>query len=340
MQELKNFKKLNNRYIVVDSDTKEKEEKLAYGLILEYIQQGEILMDKGKSRQAMENYSIALGLQEDFLSYHIDRLDELINKTALPVLLKNIEEAELKIWANKMEEAGILYNRILKDIAFYHLERNSEVKTKVDELGKKLENRKCVDAKYSLSNYMQVVQNRIRSGKWNEAAIAMKKAEAIILNNKPCKLDTVEYIHLKSLYGEAVYYSGKYAETINRLYAYGYASVWKELAGLELYYQRHRLSGLGVPAPQLYQLVKSQQNAGNTKKLTEYFLSKGDGLTAFRYLMLLKNSGLPKRELKELQVKVGVSLASQVSAEQLDHLTKNDAKWLQPLIEAYRSSIQ
>ena len=134
--------------------------------------------------------------------------------------------------------------------------------------------------------------------------------------------------------------NAKYAETINRLYAYGYASVWKELAGLELYYQRHRLSGLGVPAPQLYQLVKSQQNAGNTKKLTEYFLSKGDGFAAFRYLMLLKNSDLPKRELKELQVKVGVSLASQVSAEQLDHLTENDAKWLQPLIEAYRSSIQ
>ena len=340
IEALKDFKKMNARYLTGDTLLENRIEKSAYGLILEFIQRGEILSDNGKNAEAMENYSIALGLQEDFLSYHIDRLDDLVNQNALPVLLDKIEQAELKVWANKTKEANLLYDEILNDVAFYHLKNNPQIKIKTNELKQKLSNRKCVDAGYALSNYLQVVQNRIGTGKWQEAAVAMKNADAVVKANKNCPLDTSLYFKLKSRYGEAVYYSGKYARVRDRLYAYGYASVWKELAALELFYHQHHLSEWGIGEPGLYSVVKSQHNGENVKMLVEFFLEHDNGLAAYRYLLLLRNSDIPKREIRELQIKTGTKLATQLSVGKFDEIVDANDKWLRPLIDAYHLSVQ
>ena len=340
MLAIKNFRNVNSDYLSGDATYHVKLEKMAYGLILEFIQRGEILMDQHRSNEAMNSYGIALELQNEFLSYRIDRLDELMNQTAIPLLLKKIEKAELLIWSNKMDEAKRLYNEIERNQIHFHLENNSQINNRIAALILKLNNRKCIDASYSLSNYLQVAENRIHSGKWQEATEAMENAHKILVTHKSCELDSSIYVKLKGDNNDIFKYSATYEKVKTDLYAYGYASVWKSFADLDTFYQTHHLSDLGVPKPGQYEILKSQHSSQNIVRIVNYYVSQNNSRQAYHYLLLLKESDLPLKSIRKLQREVGKKMTLNISTEEFNNIVDTSDKWLSPLIDSYKSANQ
>ena len=340
MKTVKDYCSLRSNYVKNNKTVDKRLEKTAYGLILEFIQRGEILLDRGESDRAMQNFSTALGLQNDFLSYRLTRLDELMAQTAVPVILSEIEKAELEVWANKMEEAKKHYNRIVAFQNRYFLEQNPKVNSKVSQLREMLENRVCVDARYSLSNYLQVAQNRIKQEKWEEAAVALDKAEKLIRGKRNCPLDTTMILGLRYRYRFALAYAVRYDSVTDRLYAYGYEKVWKQLAALDAFYAMHKLDLLGVKPSGQYRILKSQQNPNNVKRVVKYYLSKGDAGQALRYLMLLKDFGVSSRQTKPLQIELAKSMAGQLSESRFRRVVDTNDEWLQPLVKTYTGLIR
>ncbi len=335
MRAVKLYYDLNNTVLSNKNQERQKVEKIAYGLILEYIQRGEILLDNNKSDSAMANFGMALKLQNNFLSYRIKRLDTLMNQTAVPVILHEIENTELEVWANKMNEARRHFERIVAFQKKFYLNQNAEVNSALARLQKKLKNRHCVDAAYALSGYLQVVQNRIKLGKWNEAAVAMENAEKTIASNGGCLLDTSLFAGLQYRYRYAFYYVKKYKTVTNNLYAYGYEKVWMQLASLDVYYEKHHLKLFGVPPTGQYQILKSQQNKDNVERVIRYYLSENNSLKAFHYLLLLKKFGVTQRLAKPLQTEVGTAMAARLSPDDFLKTVDVNSEWLQPLIKTY-----
>jgi len=336
MLAIKNFRNINSDYLSDGTTFHVKLEKMAYGLILEFIQRGEILMDQQRINEAMNSYGIALGLQKEFLSYRIGRLDELMNQTAIPVLLKKTEKAELLIWSNKMDEAKKLCNEIERSQAHFHLENNEQVSNRIIALKLKLKNRKCVDANYSLSNYLQVAKNRIRSGKWQEATVAIENAHKILKTHKSCELDSSKYVELKGNYNGVFEYSAAYEKVKTDLYSYGYSSVWKSFADLDTFYQTHHLSDLGVPQPGQYEMLKSQNSSQNIVRIVNYYVSLNNSWQAYRYLLLLKESDLPTKSIRKLQKEIGRQMTQNISTEEFNRTVETSDKWLSPLIDSYK----
>ena len=336
MMEIKNFRNINSRYLSDDTTNNVKLEKVAYGLILEFIQRGEILMDQNRSNEAMNSFGIAMELQNGFLSYRIDRLDKLMNQTAIPVLLKKIEKAEFLVWSNKMDEARKLTNEIERNRTHYHLESNPRISNRIAALKLKLNNRKCVDANYSLSNYLQVAKNRIHSGKWQEATVAMENAHKILITHKSCQLDSSVYIKLKENYNDVFKYITAYNKAKSNLYAYGYDSVWKRLADLDNFYQTHHLSDLRAPKPGQYETLKSQHNNQNIVRIVNYYLSLNNSRQAYRYLLLLKDSDLPIKSIRKLQKDIGKQMAINISPEEFNNIVDTSDRWLRTLIDSYK----
>jgi len=340
MKTVKDYCNLRSNYVKSNKTVDKRLEKTAYGLILEYIQRGEMLLDRGESDRAMQNFSTALELQNDFLSYRITTLDELMAQTAVPVILNEIEKAELEVWANKMSDAQKHFNRIVAFQNRYYLEQNPQVSGKVNHLKKLLENRTCVDARYSLSNYLQVAQNRIKLEKWEEAAVALDKAEKLIREKHNCSLDTTMILGLRYRYRFALAYASRYDSVTNQLYAYGYEKVWEELAAMDAFYATHKLDLLGVKPTGQYRILKSQQNPNNVKRVVKYYLSMGDSGQALRYLMLLKDFGLTSRQTKPLQIELAKKMAGQLSESRFRRVVDTSDEWLQPLVKTYAGLIQ
>ncbi len=337
MQTVKSYRQLRKEFVAGNKQANEEIEKIAYGLILEFIQQGEILMDKGKHDEAMDHFSTALELQNDFLHYRIKRLDDLMNQTAIPVILHEIEKVKLEVWANKMDVAQLHYQKIITFQQKYFLEQNSEVSAKVNELNEMLKNRGCVDAEYSLKNYLEVAQNRIRVHKWREALETMNSAQKLIQSHQNCQLDTLMITGLQYRYRYTFTYVSKYEKVKADLYAYGYEKVWHQLATLDAYYVNHKLDLWGVTPSGQYQILKRQQSRNNVERVVKYYLSADNSLQAFRYLLLLKELGLSERETKALQVEVGRKMVVQLSPEKFSNVVDGNNDWLEPLIKTYQT---
>ncbi len=338
MQAVKSYHQLRKDFVEGDKQAASQIEKIAYGLILEFIQKGEMLMDQGKHDEAMNHFSTALGLQNDFLPYRIKRLDDLMKQTAIPVILHEIEKAKLEVWANNMEAAQAHYQQIIDFQQKYFLAQNSEVRVLVNELKEMLGNRDCVDAAYSLKNYLEVLQNRIRAGKWQEALEKLNDAQKLIQSHHHCPLDTSMIVGLRYRYRFVFPYIRQYEKVKADLFARGYEKVWERLAALDAYYVDHRLDLLGVTSPGQYQILKSQRSPENVERVVQYYLSAGNSLQAFRYLLLLKEFGLTQRETKTLQVQVGRKMAAQLSPQKFSNMVDRNDDWLQPLIKTYQSS--
>lgn len=335
MRSVFHYRQLKSVYVAGEKQSQQQLKKIAYGLILEYIQRGEILLDSHKSVNAMENFSIALELQNDFLDYRVKRLDDLISQTAIPVILDKIENAELEVWANKISEAQNDYHQIIALQHKYYLEHNREVNKRISALTQMLNNRPCMDAGYSLSGFLEVAQNRIAMNKWEEAAEAMDRAKKIIRTHRKCNLDTVRFTGLQYRYRFALNYARRYKKVTDNLYAYGYEKVWKSLAELDLYYVKHKLKLFGVKPSGQYQILESQKNNQNVERVVRYYLSNNNSRQAFKYLLLLKKLGLSVRKTKALQIEVGKQLADQVPSKQFSKITDGHNDWLMPLIKTY-----
>jgi hypothetical protein len=337
MQVITDFKDEQSQYFKEWKKRSEKLEVVAGKLVSYYTQQGRDFMQMNKNKEAMDSFARALEMQNGFLNEPDEVLLELINQNAVPVLLSKIEEAELLIWANRIGEAGELYDEIVEEQAFYHQESNPVIVDKVIGLKQKMNKRHCVDARYKLSDYTQIIQNRVNSGKWKEVADNMQKAERLVYTNKICNLDTALYFELKQKYGIAANYSAGYSRIRSRLLAYGFDDVWKEYADLDLFYQKNNLSEFGVDAPGFYQVVENQQNSEKSIVVIRYYLEQENSLQAFRYLFLLKDADVAGIEVNQLQAEVGRKMAVQISEEQFERIVNTNDRWLQPLIKTYRS---
>jgi len=334
---IRDFKEEQNQYFKECKERFEKLEVVAEELVSHYTQQGRDFMQQRKNKEAMDSFAKALAMQNGFLNEPNEELFELIKQNAVPILLNKIEEAELLVWANKLEEAEGLYDEIVEEQAFYHQESNPVIMDKVVALKQKMNKRHCVDAQYKLSDYTQIIQNRVSSGKWKEVADNMQKAERLVSNNKSCKLDTALYFELKQKYGTVAEYSVNYYRISSQLLAYGFDDVWKEYADLDSFYQNNNLSEFGVDAPGFYRVVESQHNSGKSIAVIRYYLEQENSLQALRYLFLLKDAGVSGNEVNQIQAEVGRKMAVQISEEQYEKAVDTNDKWLQPLIKTYRS---
>ena len=340
MMNIKSFLAVNSNYLNDDSIAGLTLKEVAKSLVDYYIDKGEGELKRNNETGAMESFGKAFELQRNFIDSPNVKLQRLMNKTSIAWLQNKIEEAELLVWSNKMVAANNLYSDIIQDQMHYHLEDNTEINKSIVLLKQKMDNRKCVNAQYAVSNYLQVAQNRINSDKWLEAAESFDAAGKIIHRSKRCVTDTVLYKKLDKSYGKVLAYSLELQKLKNNMAAYGYEAVWQEYADLDAYYEQHHLMQFKAEKPGLFELLKRKNDPEKVSMVVRWYLNQENSVQAYRYLTLLKSMKWKKLKVNELQVEVARKMAVQISPAEFDKMVDVNDKWFRPLIKTYWAAIQ
>ena len=340
LKEIKTFQNLNGDYLTFDDKTQQNLNKITYELLLKFMQNGQMLWNRKNYNEAIKNYCIAKNIENNFLNHKVKKLDELIYRTSIPVVLDKINNAELKIWANDINAAKEMQDNISKTIIKYNLSQVDTIKSKLDELNKKIKNRKCITIYNELQNNLTVIKNRIHDKKWQEALNRLLKTDKLLKNNKKCNPDSSGFVKLKSNYAPAFYYMKKLENIKNNLIIYGYNNVWKDYADLNIFYLQHELNKQSIPKPELYELVKTQKNTDNIKQIIDYYLSEDQIKPALNFINLLHETGTRDKETRKLLEITGKKMAynKQFSKTFKSIAGKND-KWFNPLIKTYLQTI-
>jgi hypothetical protein len=335
--ELNTFQKQQEQYLSsVNNNYKKKIQKIAYGLILEYLQTGEILWDNGKFTPAMKNYGIAENIQNLFLDYKIERLQTLLNQTAIPVVLNKIKSADLEIWANRLSNAKALYDEANEIVTKYNLIQVDTVRTSLSKLKNKLDNKNCVNTSRQIKDNIRVIKNRTQSYKWDEALKRFNQTLKIYAQNRSCQFDSSDFIRFRSKYHKIFSYLTRSKTAENMLIAKGYQKTWKNFAILDTEYYHLKYKDLGIPDPGLYRLLKSQKNPENIKTVVSYFLEHHETELALKYLSLLEKLKFTDKETKELLKTAGKQMVSDKKFDlYFKDFAKENSKWFKPLINSY-----
>jgi hypothetical protein len=338
--DLYHFAETHQNELTVTEKYQEKIQKIAYGLTLDYMQQGEILWDQNRSNEAINYFSKAKKLENHLLHEKIPRLEKLLSQTAVPVVMEMMKEVELKIWANEPGEAKKLYDEVVNQIETYHLNQIDQVVQRLTILKEKLDNRACLTVSQTLENNLDIIDHRIKKQKWNEALVKYRQTINLLQNNPHCKIDTAKFHSLQEKYENAFYYLEQYELVKAKLFSKGINHVWTDLVDLEIFYNKHDLMHLGIDNPGLFNLLQNQKNVNITRKVIDYYLKKGLLLQAITYLDLLRKMGIHDKETKELLIKAGKLWAIQNSETPSFLSTLNEyEKWYKPLIKAYQAAL-
>ncbi|PLX13039.1 MAG: hypothetical protein C0598_04590, partial [Marinilabiliales bacterium] len=100
----------DNYYFIKD---KANFDELAYSVFLEYLQKGEILLDKSYIDLAYDNLLKAKYIQSSYLTYEVEKLDKLLKLYSEPKILELCEQARLETWAKRSINANALLDSAL-----------------------------------------------------------------------------------------------------------------------------------------------------------------------------------------------------------------------------------
>lgn len=307
-------------------------EDISYSIFLDYFQNGEILYDRGKHDEAIINLLRAKEIQTKFLTYKIDRLDELLRNTSVPVILDMIEEARYQTWAKRPYEANELLDDAVTMQITYHQQDNTDLNTAIQTLEYKMSSRHCMDIQFQLKENAKLIVKQINNGNFSQAKQIKINTIELTKSNSDCKIDLKEIDSIIHDYRFIYEFYDEFELMKNKLFGQGYTEVIGLYLKLRNFYFEKDIEKYNFKLPSLYEFVKQQNLPKLTSSSVSYFISQQLYQLAFEYLNLLKLQGVESVNSKNLQIELGTEFAKSFEddheARQLmvEELSIND-KW-------------
>lgn len=280
----------------------------SYSLFLVFLQQGEILIDAKQSEAALENLLKAQVIQSN-MDVEIVDIDNLILQCAEPVIMKVIEEASYRAWANKLDEAKLLYSeaKIMNDR--YFKSNNSNVNIALEKLVNQIDTRRCLDRINDYSDAIKTAKIMVRNHNYDGLPKMMQKAQKTISNYPECNIDSTEFVKFKSDNHEVLGYLRRYSNIRNLLFSKDYDAVIQKYYSLENYYNSNKSVLHTIDFHSLNDFIEVQHIPVLTIEAVSYFSSIGLYELSLDYLILYKNQGGSSKEIKSLTADIAKNLA-------------------------------
>lgn len=265
-------------------------EVLAYSLFLEFLQQGEILIDAKQSRMALENLLKAQKIQELIKGDLID-VKRLIELAAEHEIIKVIDQAKYETWGNRMEEARSLYDEAIILNNHYFQNDNQHIAKAIEELKNQMELRKCLDFKNGYSDAIKKANLLIRANDYSGLVDILIEADNYVKNYPECEIDNRELTKIRIDYQSVLQYFLLYDEIRTKLFEKGYQEVIHLYIELMNFYKLHELSVYDINFHSLKDFIIKQDLPNLTLETVRYYIENDKPEKSLIYSKIYEEQG-------------------------------------------------
>jgi hypothetical protein len=279
-----------------------------YSLFLEYLQQGQILSDAKQYGTALEKLLKARSLKNILKITEIN-IDSLIKIAAEPVIQKIIEQSNFDTWANRIDDANLLYDSAINLNLKYYNGKNERIKHALNELQINMELRKCVEYR---NNYNDAIRNAhilIKKNKYENIEKHLLEADYFAKNFPECNINNSDVKKIKSQHQFKLEFYRLYSNLRNQLYQKEYENVIMHYKELMRYYNLHNLQSKGILFPTLNEFIVKQKLPVLTLETAKYYLNENKPEHCLKYLSVYKEQGGKKQDCKNVMSENAIILA-------------------------------
>ncbi len=261
---------------------------VAYSVYIELLQEGEIAYDKGDIFKAMDYLSYAYEMEKAYFDFRSEDLQNLLKKCFTPVAMEYINNASLKIWANKIDDALAIISDVKELQKKYKQTDNMEINSEIDKLQKKINVRICRSFQQEIDNICSKIASQVNRGDLDEAQKNYEKLMIMQNAESRCKIKRDNIRRTVTQYNSLFEFNRDFKALKQKIFKLGFSKSIDDYVVLEQRFNAENLSRFNTGFVNLYQFVKSQNSRIITSRTVEYFLGNGNYKEAFRYLELLR----------------------------------------------------
>ena len=302
-----------SQYIVTNSCNNKNDSlkftKLLYSLFIEFLQQGEILIDAQQSKMALYKLLKAQVIQEEYLHGEQERLLLLIKFAAEPEITKLIDEAKYHTWANRMDEAALLSKKAKKQTSSYFGKTNARINKALAELDNQMLLRKCISYKVKYDDAIKKIHIAIKYNNYNKLNALLVEAQTYVTNYPECTIQNTEVLEFRNKYDILIDFYNQYDEVTVKLFEGGYEDVINKYAILSAFYVSNNLSKYNINFADVKAFIIAQNLPNLTIATAEHYVDNNDSSMGFEFVKIYKNQGGDSKSIKPVIIKIAGKLA-------------------------------
>lgn len=252
------------------------------------------------------------------------------------IILKTIKEAQLKVWANEIEEAWQHFEKASDLAKSTHLDKRKSVQDAFQELDKRMIARICMNHRFKTEDLMVASRRMIRNKNYEELENTLTEIINIQAANQGCGLQTDEAKQLLREYDDLFRYYHDYQDILEVLYRSGIIAVLPQYTYFDDQIAGYHLETYGLEHINFEQFIRQQNNSGFTIQVLFYYIEKMDAAKTETYLSILRKQDFDFMLTTELLQKAALLIAVADhsaglinTSERCEELTQHDPRFVQ-----------
>ncbi len=343
----KSYKNENLKEIKDTSQAENLIKQIKFVQYRKLINEAEFYYKEGYYEYAMKNLD---GAEELEAKYKLDKYvleDSLRMKVAKPLIHKIIESANIKIWANSIDEVQDIFNVSLKMQEKNHLKNDSEVTKWINILNNKLQKKICENAQNDYDVLMFKASSSVIIKDFILAEQQYDNAINLANKNISCKLNATIAISNKSKYVPPANYQKLIFDSRYLYNAGNYSKFLTEYNAAESYFSLFKISDYGFKHIPLYEYIIQKDELKLLYAGVQFYTDNSDFEKALNLLKYLKGKNYSSGLSRDLQEKLAVSLAKYDRSSKKKTTTKanisaytSNSKWFRYFNKKYKYELK
>lgn len=267
-------------------------------------------LQAGQYRRALVTLEKARSFEQPYNVPVDTSLWGMIQASARGVVRADLEQATKAAQNNQLPQARQVVQEASSMMAQYNLNGDAELMSMLDNLKGSIFNQECVNAQNQFNGVVAEAEGHERSGNFIAAEASYLNAIEVSRQNQACGID-VNSVNAKlrelappSSYQKKVEEARKLVDrTLYRKAVDTYMDAGR-------YHSDNKLAKFGLTHDELIDFVTGIGRNGFLLYAADHYLEGGDLETSLDLVRTLARRGLPKSQLKAVQLRLGAALAT------------------------------
>jgi tetratricopeptide (TPR) repeat protein len=224
-------------------------------------------------------------------------------------LIHQLLTGESRIWMGQYKVAAIFADSVENLFKSNGFEDDTFAISAVSKYRKRLLAEYCGDLKESFEILLLRAQNEIEKNNFLKSGVLLDSAISIAGSNTFCEIHTAPAKDTLGKYSFAIRYQKMITETKEDIRIRKFEEVFSRQALNLTFYREHDLGRFGLEIFPLYTIISGMEDPLFTAHAAVFYTTCDNLDEAFRYLVLLRSLGYPKRDSRDLQEVLGKKMA-------------------------------
>lgn len=309
LQNAIDFRRFNMHFLEASTEALQLQREINEPVVDAVIDEGITAIQQGQADLALNSFMAAREQARRYELTYGYRLDSLTSVAAKPILLDHLRTAHLKIWANELDSAWVIYADadMLRDR--FLLNADPDIQKAFGELDRRFIERICLNHQLAFNELIEKIERAERQGRIMDIFPLVREARPIPANNPGCGIDDTALQAITAHYGDFFAYQQQYEHVLELLYEHGFAAAIESYLRLDEQVNKYGLEKYGFSHTSLDEFVSGQSGTNMLIVALQQFIALELPEKSLEYLHKLAEAGYDERSAREFQSETAAMLA-------------------------------